>query len=261
MTIRRCRPVVDGVHGAADHAVGVGAGAARGGDDEAVEAQPVAQQARDGHAVGGASVFLHAAACALVAAGAAVEVEHEDAAPFIEPLFHVIVQESLAHALAAQAGEGEVHEAAAQEREPAHHFQKIPAAEGRQLHMTQRRTGGGAQAGRDGRADPPGREGLPRGRHPPRRRSGANRSGTSRAGQFRRGWRRGRGRTLGLRPRPAQTDADIPEADEVERSGAIALLEEGLPGADADGDARAHVVHDFAVGLVVEVLEQLAIRN
>ena len=74
---------VDGVDRAAGHAVGRVAGTASRGDHVVGETLSVAEHPGHGHAVRFGAVALDAAARAFVAAGAAIEVEHEHTARFV----------------------------------------------------------------------------------------------------------------------------------------------------------------------------------
>src|SRR5205823_6519786 len=81
---------MDRIDGAADHAVSILARSARRGDEEVADAQAVADEARDRHAVRFGAVLLHAGFHALVTVRAFVKIHHEQTLSLIQTLFDII---------------------------------------------------------------------------------------------------------------------------------------------------------------------------
>ena len=115
---------VDRIHGAARHAVRIGARAARRGDEHVAELHPVAKQARDGHAVRFRAVLLDAAARAFIAPRAEIQIEREDAPPLIKSLRHEFRTQRIGLQIFPQPRERDLHEPPPHGWKFADHFQK-----------------------------------------------------------------------------------------------------------------------------------------
>jgi hypothetical protein len=140
---------VDGIDWATDEAMGIGAGAAGGGDEIVIEADAIAEHAGEWGAVGGVAVLIDAAFGAFVAAGAEVEIEDEDTAAFVEALGDIFLGEGILFLVALESGEGLVGEAASEEGEAEEEFEEILAMEAGEFHGAEGGASGGAAASGD----------------------------------------------------------------------------------------------------------------
>lgn len=96
---------VNRVHRTADHAMRIEAGTARGRDDEIREPLAISQQTRDGNPVRMTSMLFDATSGALVAAGASIQIEDENASAFVKSLVHVVGEQAFPGFFTSEAGE------------------------------------------------------------------------------------------------------------------------------------------------------------
>ena len=88
---------MNGVDGTSDHAMRIRAGSAGSGNQKIIQASSRPEQARNRNTVRLRPVLLDTAPRARVAPGAVIQVEHKDALTFIEPLFDILVEDSVTH--------------------------------------------------------------------------------------------------------------------------------------------------------------------
>ena len=252
---------VDGIDGATDEAMGIGAGAAVGGDELVIEADAIAEQASEWGAVGGVAVLIDAAFGAFVAAGAEVEIEDEDAAAFVEALGDIFLGEGILFLVALESGEGLVGEAASEEGEALDEFEEILAMEAGEFHGAEGGAGGGAAAGGDAIFDGEGGifEGLSDGAIGILEGFLVIGAGKGEETDFAEDGAWAAGEDARFVAELADGDADVAEANEVEMIDGIALAEEDLAGVDANEmDTMAEEIDDFFKGSGFDALEEFA---
>src|ERR1043166_3140791 len=209
-------------------------------------------------------MFLNAAASALVATGAAIQIEHENAAALIESLGDVLVEKKFADAFAAQPRHRHRDQALSHQGKAAHHFEEVFAAEPDQFNVSER------GAGRRSFARPDGGIEIAFCALQRARKVGIN-FGFRLENVFSREAKQGDFADDRARPtrkhscfgfKSPESDADVTQAHKIKRVGFRTLFEKHLARPDPDKrNTRPNVIDDLLVSFVVEVLEQLRVAQ
>ena len=249
---------MDGVDGAADHAMGIGAGSAGSCDEKLVVAFTVPEESGDGGAVGMSAVLFDAAFGAFVAPRAQVEVEGEDAAAFVEALRNELGDKRIANGGGLHAAERNLDQAFAKRGKAGEHFQEIATVEAGQFNQSEGSAGRGADAcgERFRELAACGLERLLEFLIQGIGRLGEVLGGEREQADFTKNSARTAGDDLGFFAMETEADPDVSESDKEHGVCGIALFKQGLAGFDPDeAEAFPEEIDNLGVFLLGKIPE------